>query len=169
MSILATKKKSYKLSKEAYQKLISFYEEIFDTNEDLRQMLFDLLVIKDSSDDLNPTIYTDHSECNILSKITLSAQPVTPPVLAYLTDLYDRLKNKNIGDMKNEEIKLFREVSELLPYRAYGEKRIIIAIESNHSVRNGKYLLGEKLKNKFQYLTPFFCNGKLSDLELHYD
>lgn len=169
MSIPATKKKSYKLSKQAYQNLISFYEEIFDTNEDLRQTLFDLLVIKDSSDDRNPTTYTDDSEYNRGAKILLARQPVNPPVLAYLTDLYDRLKDKTIGDMTNEEIKLFREVKELIPHRAYGEKRIIIFIELNHRVGAGKYLLGEKIKNKFQYLTPFFCNGKLSDLERYYD
>lgn len=163
------RKKSYKLSKESYQNLISFYEEIFDTNEDLRQMLFDLLVIKDSSDDRNPTIYTNHPECNLVGGIRLARQPVNPPVLAYLTDLYDRLKDKTIGDMKNEEIKLFREVKELIPYRAYGEKRIIIAIELNHRVGAGKYLLGEKLKNKFPTLAQFFCNGKLSDLERYYD
>lgn len=169
MSIPAAKKKSYKLSKEAYQNLISFYEEIFDNHEDLRQTLFDLLVIKDSSDDRNPTIYTDDSEYNLVAKVLLARQPVNPPVLAYLTDLYDCLKDKTIGDMTNEEIKLFREVKELIPYRSYGEKRIIIFIELNHRVGAGKYILGEKLKNKFQYLTPFFCNGKLSDLEQYYD
>ena len=169
MAIPATKKKSYKLSKETYQNLISFYEEIFDVHEDLRQTLFDLLVIKDSSDDRNPTIYTDDSGCNLVTKIHLARQPVTPPVLAYLTDLHKSLKKKNIGDMTNEEIELFREVKELLPYRAYGEKRIVIAIESNHRIREGNYLLGEKLKSKFQYLSKFFHTGKLSDLEQRYD
>ena len=70
--------------------------------------------------------------------------------------------------MTNEEIKLFREVKELIPHRAYGEKRIIILIEINHRVGTGKYLLGEKLKNKFPSLSQFFCNGKLSDLERYY-
>lgn len=169
MLIPATKKKSYKLSKEAYQKLISFYEEIFDTHEDLRQTLFDLLVIKDSSDDHNPTIYTNDPECNLVGGIRLARQPVNPPVLAYLTDVYDRLKDKNIGDMKNEEIKLFQQVKELIPHRAYGEKRIIIFIELNHRVGAGKYLLGEKLKNKFPSLSQFFYSGKLIDLERYYD
>lgn len=169
MSIPAAKKKSYKLSKQAYQNLISFYEEIFDSHEDLRQTLFDLLVIKCSSDARNPTIYTDDSEYNLVAKVLLARQPVNPSVLAYLTDLYDCLKDKTIGDMTNEEIKLFREVKELIPHRAYGEKRIITIIEFNHRIKEGKYILGEKLKNKFQYLTPFFCNGKLSDLEKYYD
>ena len=168
MSVQAVTQTHYKLSRESYSELISFYESIFYSHEDLRQMLFDLLVIKDS-DSKNPTIYTDHSECNSLGKLTLSTQPVNPPVLAYLTDLHESLKKKNIGDMTNEEIELFREVKELLPYRAYGEKRIVIAIESNHRIRKGNYLLGEKLKSKFPSLSKFFCNRKLSDLEQYYD